>query len=174
MTNAIRSVSLPRPSRPAPASPVAIDLGTTRKSKLTAADGAGWVRLGVVPPAEAIARGKGNGKDDIVVQVGRDVYVASTSHLAGPAAAGAAIELVAPEGERLAGVILHADREAPEPPRPRWKQNVGYAALGAMLPSGGVAIASMSGLLAASFALPAFIVYGASFLALGLATDMRL
>ncbi|MDB5101730.1 MAG: hypothetical protein JWM80_6151 [Cyanobacteria bacterium RYN_339] len=151
-----------------------IDLGTIQKTKLTAANGPGWVRLGAVPPAEAIARAKGNAKDDIVVQVGRDVYIATTTGLAGPAAAGSAIDLVTPEGEHLAGAIVYVDHETPKPPMPTWKRNVGYAGFGALLLGFGTVAVSMSGLVAAAVAMPAFVVGGVGFLVCVLAFDIQL
>ena len=149
-------------------------LGTTQQTKLIASDGAGWTRLGAVPTADAVAKAKGNAKDDVVAQVGKDVFVATTTHLDGPATPGSAIDLLTPEGDHLAGAIVYADRESPPPPLPAWKKDVSYAGFGAMILGFGAVALSMCGVLASAIAMPAFIVGGAGFLALGLATNMQL
>ncbi len=151
-----------------------IDLGTTQRSKLGAADGTGWVRLGAVPAADAITRAKGNKLDDVVAMAGRDVYMATTTHLHGPADAGSAIELALPNGERLGGAVLYADRGAPEPPLPAWRQNVAYVGSGAVVLGAGLLLASINGLLAASLAMPAFVAVSVGFLAVMLAKGVQL
>jgi hypothetical protein len=98
-----------------------IELGTMGRSnsKVTAADGPGFVHVGKgdAVAAREIAKAKGDGKDNLVVLAGQDVYAASSSRIKTEWAADAnrfpeAMTIQTPAGEKLAGAILLQDREA--------------------------------------------------------------
>jgi hypothetical protein len=98
-----------------------MQLGTIGRSnsKVTAADGAGFVHVGKgdAVAASEIAKTKGDGKDNLVVVSGQDVYAASSSRIkiewtadANRASDGMVINM--PGGKQLSGAVVAMDREA--------------------------------------------------------------
>lgn len=100
---------------------MAIELGNIGRAqaKVSASDGASFVHLGkgAAVQDQAQLKAMNNGKDDLVVVVGQDVYAASASRLkidwpAGGERDMGSMEIVTSSGAKLKGAVAHWDLEA--------------------------------------------------------------